>query len=77
MVVQAADTFRDNLRHIMEVRGVSQRELALRANTSHPGINRILQGKQTPTIDLADRLADALEIPLSALLQKKSRKAAG
>lgn len=74
--MQAADTFRNNLRHIMEVRGVSQRDLALRAQTSYSGINRILQGKQTPTIDLADRLADSLEIPLSVLLEKKSKRAA-
>ncbi len=74
--MQAADTFRDNLRRVMRLRGISQRDLAIRAKTSYPGINRILQGKQTPTIELADRLADSLEIPLSSLLKKNLRQVA-
>lgn len=72
--MQAAQTFRERLRDAMNSAGVSQRELAERAKTSYPGINRILQGKQAPTLDLADRLADAVGMPLSALLEKSSRR---
>lgn len=74
--MQAATTFRHSLRAAMHREGVSQRQLAEMAKTSYPGINRILQGKQTPTIDLADRLADALGIPLATLLEKNSRRMA-
>lgn len=73
--MQAANTFRERLREAMNRAGISQRELAERADTGYPGINRILQGKQTPTIELADRLADAVGVPLSDLLGKKSRRA--
>lgn len=73
--MQATDTFRLKLREAMEKIGISQRELAERAHTAHPGINRILQGKQVPTLDLADRIADAVGIPLHELLGKNSRKA--
>lgn len=79
MHVQATDNFRKHLREAMERAGISQRELAERAATAHPGINRILQGKQVPTLDLADRIADAVGVPLHELLGKNigknSRKA--
>lgn len=76
MHVQASANFRDRLREAMKKRGVSQRELAERARTSYAGINRILQGRQVPTIELADRLSDAVGVPLSKLLEKKSREVA-
>lgn len=66
--MHASKTFRQKLRDAMERKGLTQRELAKNAATSHPGINRILQGKQTPTLELADRLADAVGVPLRDLL---------
>jgi transcriptional regulator with XRE-family HTH domain len=74
MPVQATNTFRIRLREAMEKAGISQRELAERANTSYPGINRILQGKQAPTLELADRLSDAVGVHLTDLLEKNSRR---
>jgi len=74
MILQATAKFRERLRNEMHLQGVSQRELAKRADTSYPGINRILQGKQDPTLELADRLADALGIELAKLLEKSSGK---
>lgn len=73
--MQAALTFRTRLREAMQAAGLSQRELAEKVGTGYPGINRILQGKQTPTLDLADRIADAVGMPLPKLLEKNSRKA--
>lgn len=75
MNVQATDTFRIHLREAMNRAGISQRDLAEKVETGYPGINRILQGKQVPTLDLADRIADAIGIPLHELLGKNSRKA--
>lgn len=73
MTVQATAMFRQRLREAMERKGVSQRELAERVGTQHPGINRILAGKQTPSLDLADRLADAVGVPLDQLLNNNSQ----
>lgn len=73
--MQAAITFRARLREAMVAAGISQRELAERVGTGYSGVNRILQGKQTPTLDVADRLADAVGIPLPKLLEKNSRRA--
>jgi ribosome-binding protein aMBF1 (putative translation factor) len=74
MILQATSKFRLRLRNEMQLQGVSQRELAKRAGTSYAGINRILQGKQDPTLELADRLADALGMELAKFLEKSSAK---
>jgi len=66
--MQATREFRKRLRSAMESKNISQRELAEKVGTGHSGINRILQGKQVPTLDLADRLADAVGVALSELL---------
>lgn len=73
--MQASETFRLRLREAMAAARLTQRELAERVGTGYPGINRILQGKQNPSIDLADRIADAVGVALADLLAgKKSRK---
>ena len=74
MILQATSKFRQRLRNEMQLQGVSQRELAKRAGTSYAGVNRILQGKQDPTLELADRLSDALGIELAKFLEKTSPK---
>lgn len=75
--MQATDTFRENLRQIIDTREISQRDLAKRAGTGYPNLNRVLQGKQNVTLELADRIADALDISLTELLSKKNRRRAG
>jgi transcriptional regulator with XRE-family HTH domain len=77
MILQATNTFRENLRQVMETRDISQRDLAKQAGTGYPNLNRVLQGKQNVTLELADRIADALDISLTELLAKKSRRRAG
>lgn len=69
--MQASNTFRERLRRAMKKKKISQRELAKRARTGYSGVNRILQGEQMPTLDVADRLADAVGLPLSTLLPSK------
>lgn len=66
--MQAKDTFRRRLRKAMKKRDITQRQLAEKANTGYSGVNRILNGTQTPTLDLADRLADAVGVQLAELL---------
>jgi transcriptional regulator with XRE-family HTH domain len=76
--MQATEMFRDRLRAAMVRTGVTQRELARRAETAQPFVNRVLQGRQTPSLDVADRLADAVGVTLAELLDQKikSKKSA-
>lgn len=71
--MQASKTFRERLREAMDRAGLTQRDLAKKVGAGYPGINRVLQGKQNPTIEMADKLADAVGIPLSKLLENNSR----
>lgn len=68
MHVQAVQNFRGNVRSAMRAKGWSQDKLATTADLSRPFLNRVLQGKQEPSLEVCDRIADALHYPLSDLL---------
>lgn len=63
----AIDNFRANLRRALDELGVSQRELARRADMGYPYISRVLQGHTSPTVPQCERIAEALEIQVLAL----------
>lgn len=48
--------------------GISQRALASKLSTSQPHINKILKGDTQPSLELADRIADAVGVELSDLV---------
>lgn len=67
----------DVLRKIREGRGERLLEVALRAGTDGGNLSRIERNEQRPSLDLLERLADALETPVSALYQSVEGKGAG
>lgn len=50
------------LKHLREVRGVSQRDLAEKSGVGYASIARIETGRQDPTVGMLARLAEALGI---------------
>lgn len=69
MALLATEHFRANLKTAMTARGISQREIADRAQMGYPHVNRILRGKTVPGLDICDHLADAIGLDLTYLLQ--------
>jgi len=65
--------FRRNLAALCAEHG-SVQALADKAGLTRVYLSRIIHGRSVPTIDVAARIADALEVPLSSLLEKSSRK---
>ena len=63
--IQVATAVRD-LRH---VRNLSQRQLAGRMNVPRTYISKIENGKAMPTLSSLERLANALQVDISALLR--------
>ena len=62
-------TFAQNLRALMEKRGVSQNELARSAGLTQSAINKILTGKtKQPGIDTTEAIARVLNV--SAVLRE-------
>lgn len=70
MIAEAKNNFRLNLRVAMQSKGISQRVLAARAETSYAYVNRVLGGIVEPSLDWCDRVADAIGISLAAMLEK-------
>lgn len=67
--VAALKNFRENLTYALSARKVSQRELARRVSTSHPYIFKILHGTVEPSLPQCEKIADAISVPLTDLLQ--------
>ena len=57
------------VRDLRHVRNLSQRQLAARMNVPRTYISKIENGKATPTLSSLNRLAQALEVDMSALLR--------
>jgi len=55
------------LREAMEIRKKTQEKLAAETNVSQSHISRIINGEREPTVDIAMRLAYALDVSLDWL----------
>ena len=66
--MQAVKNFRINVRVAMARAKLSQGALAEKAEVSRPYLNRILKEKQDPSLDVCDRIADALKMPIGDLV---------
>lgn len=53
------------------IKGLTQRDLAELVGVSVATINRIETGKQILKIDMLNKLANVLEIPVNELLEEK------
>jgi len=65
---KAAPIFGQRLAALRRGKGVSQRELAAKLNTTREAIDYYERRAQNPTLDLIQKLAEALEVTLAELL---------
>ena len=65
--------FSYRLREALALRQLTQEELSERTRVSQSHISRISTGEREPTIDIAVRLAYALEVPLAWLCGVEER----
>lgn len=70
----AMQSLRDNIRSVLAERGMLQKELAERCGIAASNLNRILNGKEKVTIQRAEKIAKALGVTLSELLQENPDK---
>jgi transcriptional regulator with XRE-family HTH domain len=57
------------LRAMRALRGVSQRRLAAQSGVSRSYLARLELGQQDPTVGIVRKLAAALEVPVSLLIE--------
>lgn len=63
--------FAKNMRTVRRLRDISQESLAFDAAVSRAYICDVEKGKRAVSIDVMGRIAEALEVPLSDLLQEQ------
>lgn len=71
MYSQARMRFAQNLRLLRRLRDLSQEQLALEAGISRVYLGDIERGKRAVTIDVMEKLAEALHIDLGLLLSQQ------
>lgn len=70
--MEPKDRLGKNLRRLREAAGLTQMELANRADMDMAEISRLELGKRDPRLSTIVRLAVALELPLEALVRDVS-----
>lgn len=60
-----------NLQRIRRERGLTQEQLSGRTNIHQTYLSGIEGGKKNPTIDLIERLASALNVDISDLIERR------
>ncbi|RAZ92863.1 XRE family transcriptional regulator [Mesorhizobium hawassense] len=69
--MEIREVFARNLRTARLAKGLSQEELAHRADIDRTYISSLERGVYNASIDVVDRLAKALEIEVAELLSRK------
>lgn len=63
-------TIGETIRRLREQRGMNQRELAKKAGISHSYVSDVERGDATPSLKFLEKIADALGVRLSTLLNR-------
>lgn len=66
--------FSENVRHYRTLQNLSQEDLAFRAGVHRTYIGMVERCERNVSLIFAEKIADALEIPLTELLKKQSHE---
>ena len=61
--------FRDKVKNMCDVKGITQKQLAEQLNISDISLNKTLRGKY-PQLQTLERIANALDVPIYELFEK-------
>ena len=65
---EARQHFATNLRSVLDICGYTQQQLADLSGRSLPYVNKVLQAKENFSVDYAEAIAKAVELPVHVLL---------
>jgi transcriptional regulator with XRE-family HTH domain len=68
MTQQTQTNFGERVRRRRTALGMTQEQLAAKVGMNRPDLSDIENGKHSPTLKTIERLADALDVPPSALV---------
>lgn len=64
------EIFASNLQQIMEKRGFSQKDLALKLGVSGTAVYHWVNGIKFPRIDILQKIAEVLDVPMTTLVHE-------
>lgn len=70
----AREVFAGNVHRIRRLQEISQEELAERAGLHRTYVGEVERGERNPSIDVMERLAEGLSVPLVELLVETPRQ---
>lgn len=70
--MQASEIFCQNLKDVVEQRHLKISELAKMVGIARPTMSDIINGKENVTLNRAQRIAQAIDVPLTSLLEEKT-----
>ncbi len=68
MKTNETNNFRENMRTAIVLKATSQRAIAGNAEMSYPYVNRVLQGRAVPSLNVCGKLAKEVGFTVSELL---------
>ena len=73
---EKTDAFRENVRRYVKLNDLTYAELADKADLSREWLSKMLAGKSNPTLPVCERIAEALDTSLEALVASHATTAA-
>jgi transcriptional regulator with XRE-family HTH domain len=58
------------IKEILKDKGIAVKDLAVMINLAPPNVSNLINGKSKPSIDVFERIADALGVPISDLFEQ-------
>ncbi|MDR2919091.1 MAG: helix-turn-helix transcriptional regulator [Tannerella sp.] len=58
------------IKDVLKEKGIAIKELALMIDLATPNLSNLINGKSKPSIDVFDRIATALNVPISELFEQ-------
>ncbi|WP_102713822.1 helix-turn-helix domain-containing protein [Paenibacillus castaneae] len=65
---EVAGLIGENIRQLRKKRGLSQEQLALRADINASYMGQVERGEKNPTIDVLSKIATALQMPIEQIV---------
>jgi transcriptional regulator with XRE-family HTH domain len=72
--MEIKEVFVLKLKKILNERGITQRELAKKAGITEAYVSQLLAYPKTPTIPVVNKIAQAIDIPVSYFLEDNDRE---
>jgi Predicted transcriptional regulators len=58
------------IKEILKEKGIAVKDLAVMIDLAAPNVSNLINGKSKPSIEVFEKIADALNVPITALFEQ-------